>query len=77
MASRGLTVAVTVFLLLSTAVFGYFAGTASRTTKTTTSTIPKACTSCVPTWVYATIAALLIVGLAVGYSIRKASISKP
>lgn len=37
MASRGLTVAVIVFLLLSMAVFGYFAGSAFRTTSLTSS----------------------------------------
>ena len=44
MAARGLTVAVIVFLLLSMAVFGFFAGSAHRTitstTTTTTATTP-------------------------------------
>ena len=38
MASRGLSVAFIVFLLLSVAVFGYFAGTASLATNSTTAT---------------------------------------
>jgi len=33
--------------------------------------------SSVPMWVYATMAVLLIVGLAVGYVIRRPSVSKP
>ena len=45
MASRGLTVAVIVFLLLSTAVFGYFAGSAFPTTSSTCSSSSSSTTT--------------------------------
>jgi len=45
MASKGLTVAVIVFLLLSTVVFGYFAGSASRTTSSTSSSSSSSATT--------------------------------
>ncbi len=45
MASRGLTVAVVVFLLLSTAVFGYFAGSAFPTTSSTSSSSSSSTTT--------------------------------
>ncbi len=45
MAAKGLTVAVVAFLLLTTAVFGYFAGSASRTTSSTCSSSPSSTTA--------------------------------
>ena len=91
MASKGLSVAVIVFLLLTMAVFGYFAGSPSRTGSTTssssssstaTTTLTTSTTSTtksatpVPTWAYAAVVVLLIAGLTVGYIIKRPSVSK-
>lgn len=50
--------------------------TTATTTQTTTSTTTKACATCLPTWAYAAMVVLLIVGLAVGYIVKGPSVSK-
>ncbi len=51
-------------------------GPTSTTTATTTSIVTET-NSVVPTWAYGVMAVLLIVGLAIGYVIRKPSLPKP
>jgi cobalamin biosynthesis Mg chelatase CobN len=50
--------------------------TGPTSTTTTTSTVTKT-NSVVPTWAYGIMAVLLIVGLAVGYVVRRPSLPKP
>jgi len=93
MAAKVLTVAAIAFLLFSVAVFGYFAGSAMRTTSSTssssssssttatlttstTSTVTTQLSPRVPLWAYATMAGLLMVGLAVGYLVRGLVLSR-
>jgi len=51
-------------------------GTTATTTQTVTSTTTQN-TSSVPAWAYATMAVLIIVGLAIGYIVKRPSVSKP
>jgi len=60
MASKGLTVAVVIFLLLSMAVFGYFAGSASRTTRSTSSSSSSSTTTSTSTSINSTKSSKLV-----------------
>ncbi len=70
---RPTTTTTTVTQSVTTTVTDTQTATTTRTTTSTTTQI----SSSVPTWAYAAMAILLIVGLAVGYIVRRPSVSKP